>query len=629
MAKRETLAVQQFKAPVRATRGGIETLRRNFDTPVLLENMVLDQSGSLYMPPAPKPWVHLPDPAIWTRYNDTWAKRCWVHSLTTAQLPGQNVPVVLAQLRRCFSPSGDQLGEGDHWRPNVSNVHDGYVAEGTGAPMYAIAPDGTSQMLGCLWGPPRATSMGSTWGAFDPYALTDEPFAITALNDRLYVSGSAHTLKLEPQPVTRPGMVLPLGVTDMTPTAFYNTVDDIPQAKRSDTVPPGSAKTGFPFPYHGSVGAMYRSRRWLARNAYRNVMSRGHAQTPGVLYRLDGQRLWYSEINQPETFVTPVSAVTNWIDLTVAQTGPRAAASDEINLLQELGDQLVIGTALGMWSLSGASAADFTLRRSSSDVGALAPQSIGMWDGGFFFLGGMVGQEGIYYFNGSTAKLVSESLADVFVQWRNTSDFLGNARNRTTACMWNGHYILANNSMPTGGMLVYNPTLQSWSVFTGWGTTETDEGHAMPCAVTAMHDSSSTEALVISDGHQIYRSDKQLARHPRAVGRVTLGFEGESGMGGRNRYFGLRLFVWVGGASGAVALRSLARTPDGVTIDSPWQEIDAANTYHNVWIDLGSLRSPAIQITVEIRPSHADQEVLIEGAELELSRREGTMSGRQ
>lgn len=102
-------------------------------------------------------------------------------------------------------------------------------------------------------------------------------------------------------------------------------------------------------------------------------------------------RLYLSEVNNPESW-------TDYIDL--------PATTEEITGLISWGGNLYIFTETAIYVIQGNTIADFSMKKTASQVGAIAPRSIRITDVGIMFLS----RSGVYAFDGSVSRKMSDNI---------------------------------------------------------------------------------------------------------------------------------------------------------------------------------------------------------------------------
>lgn len=153
-------------------------------------------------------------------------------------------------------------------------------------------------------------------------------------------------------------------------------------------------------------------------------------------------RIFWSDKADFETFTS-----TNFLYV------PSPKSPDAVTAWAILNDNLFIFTQETKWGLYGSDLSSFVLRRSSGLKGTFSQDSLKADRNYAYFCS----DDGVYQFNGSTDKLISRQITDIY-------DSIANKDDITTALTKNRFYIFYT---PSGGSfnsrcLVYNINYNSW-----------------------------------------------------------------------------------------------------------------------------------------------------------------------
>lgn len=321
------------------------------------------------------------------------------------------------------------------------------------------------------------------------------------------------------------------------------------------------------------------------------------------------QTVWFSEINQPETFTA---------DSTFQVGGDQTGGSWNVHpgsvvAFVEMENILLIFCTNSVWALTGSSPDNFQLRRTNSHVGCWARDTVVRVDDGILFFGGTPrSEQGVYLFTGNQATLVSEDISGFFRDWQAVSGDFTEANGRFNAVRWRDRYLLSARG-PDADRQVYAYHLgnRQWSTLGNFS-----EGPAL--GLFRDNENPGLDKLLVSHGKAIYATTGPLLRSPGApAGQLTLGWHDQGRPSGLVRFLGLKVGAWTSDG-GHGTLDVTARVPGRV---GTWNETASTDFHTHAVVPL-SLRGKAIEFEMEVQAGEA----VLESVELVFSRKPEKMS---
>jgi hypothetical protein len=328
------------------------------------------------------------------------------------------------------------------------------------------------------------------------------------------------------------------------------------------------------------------------------------------VFRRANYTVYFSEINQPETFLEDSRFVVG---------GDQTGGSWSVHpgspvALVEHEDVLLLFLTQSVWALTGDSPQNFRLRRTNAVHGCWARDTIVRTDDGIMFLGGTPnGEMGVRLFTGNQAIDVSEEIGGFFRDWTMVSGNFVEANRRFTAVRWRGRYLLsARGVAPDRQVYVYDLGQRKWSTFGGWS-----QGPAM-ALIRSQSTAPGLDRLVMTNGNDIYVTDRPLVRAPSAPpGRIILGWHDQGRPAGMTRFFGLKVGAWRAGGTGTLTVTS--RVPNASRVGVRTVTTDV----HEHAILPIAMRGHAVELELELA---ASGNALLEHLELVTSRKGEKMS---
>jgi hypothetical protein len=366
--------------------------------------------------------------------------------------------------------------------------------------------------------------------------------------------------------------------------------------------------------FHGWASTMHLGRRFVAGG--------------GLPGQQNNQRVYFSGIDQPETFDEE-----DFINVGGGSTGKDSSSfPGEVTGFAIFEHTLLIVCAGSLWTLTGSSVETFHLRRIVGDIGSQGRTGLHYHTvpDGMLFLGGeRAGEMGVYLFTGGSARKVSSDIDAFFQRWQSEYDDLPAVGDQApyvrvrheigrwaNAVRFRGFYVLSfGPADPDRQVYVYNLRNRAWSTFDGWGPGP---------ALGVQHDYYMPQRVLIGKGDTVHES---LAPFPRASGRpakFTIGWSDEERPAGLVRFLGVKVRGWKQG-SGVPTLKITARTdlsdPTEVSVTSALPN----GVFENLILPI-NIRGAGIELDFEITPANDNNEVLIEGLELIMSRKGDKLS---
>ena len=306
-----------------------------------------------------------------------------------------------------------------------------------------------------------------------------------------------------------------------------------------------------------------------------------------------GRQVYFSELNDFET-ARPA-------DNTFAIAGDDSGSSYLTNPGYVRGmsaweDVLVFFLGGSVWTLTGSSPENYSLRQVQTIVGNLAQESLVRIDEGVMSLGGNnLNTRGVYLFTGAR----SVNLSD------NIGDYMGSLGLMWSATFSGGKYIVSTGRDSADGrqFLVYDVDSQEWSVFDGFirGVVHTQSDH-----------------IITAFGGKLYRnSTVMLPRAPGRGAKLRIGFQDDENPSGLVRFLAVK-FAGARFGAGAPTVKITASTDKGVVVSESTPI--PADVFDNFVVPVNA-RGAAIELLIEIENTSDSTEVLIENLQVITSRK--------
>lgn len=330
-----------------------------------------------------------------------------------------------------------------------------------------------------------------------------------------------------------------------------------------------------------SMSVMYKGRRFIAGRS---------------------EHIYYSDLNDPETFGA---------DSTFEIGGDDGATSfdDYIGTIQGMyswEDVLLFFMRSTVWVLTGGEPDVWNLRQVQTVYGSSGPWTLARMEQGLVRYYQLKGDPGIYVFQGSTSKKVSDPVDPYFEGFSPNLVPKGNPYS-WQATTWSDRYYLAVSAETAGEIQVFcfDAGTGNWTTFDGFteGAICTDQN-----------------GMLFSVGNVIYnaRESDLLPRAPGRDGQFTLGYYDQNNPYGMVRFLALKIQAqYEATGVGTASVTLTATTPDGSSVVDT-RELDP-DSYDSLVFPI-QLRGHAIELDFTITADD-DVSVLVESVELVIARK--------
>lgn len=359
---------------------------------------------------------------------------------------------------------------------------------------------------------------------------------------------------------------------------------------------------------HGYHSMMYRNRRYVVERVF---------GTSGG----SDQRLHYSELGDAEDY-----AVDGFIDITGYYQGDSWDGSLGSPIaVHPFADVLALLMTQGIVRFTGTQPDNFTLRPTTSTVGAWMRDSIQRVEAGMLFFGGTPrGEFGFYLWRGNSSELVSESLSAYLRAWQEGGQFFD--EDVCSSAVWRDRYVVALDMDVEGNpdIYLYDWRRGLWSTFDGFDTPVVGLGRLGGDSLVIANAETGTPSAT-----PLLYTQAPMARASGAAGRLVVGWEDDDQPSRLVRFLRVRLTVRyrMGLLDDPITFTLGARCDhrDTSGSDDPDIEVvrtitDPSNSSTTLEFDL-NLRGGAIELDLEVAAGGDSQEVLIENLELVVARK--------
>lgn len=315
-----------------------------------------------------------------------------------------------------------------------------------------------------------------------------------------------------------------------------------------------------------------------------------------------GEQIYYSDLNDPETF---------GVDSTFEIGGDDGATSfDEyIGTIQGMytwEDVLVFFMRSTVWVLTGGGPDTWNLRQVQTTYGSSGPWTLARMEPGLFRYYQLKGDPGIFVFQGSTSRKVSDQI-DPYLEGFSPNDVPKGNPYSWQATTWSERYYLALSKDLASDIqvLCFDVGTSQWTTF---------DGFTQGCLCNDQN------GMLFSVGNVIYnaRESDLLPRAPGRTGKITLGYFDQDNPYGMFRTMAVKLMAR-GEATGVGTcdVTMTASLPDG-TGTSETKALDF-DSYDSLVFPI-DIRGQSVEIEFSF-DADDDVSVLVESVELVISRK--------